>query len=542
MRPPRPTHARLLRIALPCLLPLVSSLVHAADGFAARCQASSFPSDDGVKVTSAAVVEAADAKAPPRHCRVEAAFEGRTGVGGVPYAIRMELRVPEGWNGRLLFQGGGGMNGVVNPAFGGNFNPASRYPSALARGFAVVSTDTGHVAAHGADAAFARDQQAKLNYAYAAIPEVTRHARNMIAALAGHAPQHSYFAGCSNGGREGMLMAQRYPALFDGVLAGNPAFNLRDAAVLSYATGKVYDDAARRDPAAGGVAARLVTPAEGTLIRKALLDRCDALDGAADGMIFDHAACRFDVRALACKPGQPADACLAPAKADAIARAFAGPLDRDGRPRFTPWTWDSSVFTPPWMAWQTGVVQPDGSVMTGLRDMVTSSLTDYFAFPPIRQATLGGDTDVERLLAATEDTARLTAATSTNLTTFAARGGKLMITDGWSDPIFSADDLVKWYGRMGQDMEAAGGKPAADFARLFMVPGMAHCAGGEALDDMDALTALVDWVERGRAPESLQASGSAFPGVTRPICAWPQVARYAGKGPLAEAASFRCER
>ena len=503
-----------------------------ADDLAARCAALRKSGLDDVHITAARIENT-----PARHCLVQGDFERRTGADGKPYAIRMELRLPDDWNGRLLFQGGGGMNGFVAPALGGDINAQSSRPTALARGFAVVSTDTGHVATNGADASFARDQQAKLNYAYAAIGKVALRAKALAAALGGREPAHSYFMGCSNGGREGMLMAQRYPTLFDGVLVSNPAFNLRDAAVLSYATGKAYDRAS------GGAAARYVTPAEGALIRGALLDKCDALDGARDGMIFDHAACRFDVRTLACKPGQPAGTCLAPAKADAIARAFQGPLDASGKPRFTPWTWDASVFTPGWLGWQTGGVNPDGSTNTGLRDLVASSLTGYFAYPPIDPASLtGGEDDVERLLRASEQTAAWTDATSTDLGTFAARGGKLMLIDGWSDPIFSADDLVRWHERLAADMRQAGGKPADDVARLFMVPGMTHCAGGNALDDMDGLSALVKWVEHDDAPAYLTATGRAFPGVSRPICAWPKIARYKGKGALDDAASFACER
>jgi feruloyl esterase len=528
--------AQLPTLAL--LAMLMAGTVHAAD-LAARCEALAAYRLEDLRISAAKIVK--EAAGP--HCMVQADFERRTGADGQPYAIRMELRLPQDWNGRLVFQGGGGMNGYVGAAYGGNFNGQSVYPSALARGFAVVSTDTGHVAKHGADASFARDQQAKLNYAYAAIGKVALHAKGLAAALGGRAPERSYFVGCSNGGREGMLMAQRYPTLFDGVLAANPAFNLRDAAVLAFVTGKTYDEAARQDPVAKGSAARLVTPSEGTLIREALLERCDALDGARDGMIFDHAACRFDVQALACKPGQKADACLAPAKAAAIARAFQGPLDASGKPRFTPWTWDSSVFTPEWLVWQAGGIRPDGSTDTGLRDLVTSSLTQYFAYPPIAADTLSASrADVERLLRATEQTADWTIATSTDYGTFAARGGKLMLIDGWSDPIFSAWDLVRWHEGMAADMEQATGQPADRFSRLFMVPGMAHCSGGKALDDMDGLSALVKWVEQGEAPAYLKATGRAFPGVSRPICPWPQIARYRGQGSLDDASSFACTR
>ena len=513
------------------LLALLPGLTLAAD-LASRCEALSSYRQDDLQIQSARIETT-----PVRHCLVQADFERRTGADGQPYAIRLELRLPDNWSGRLLFQGGGGMNGIVAPAIGGNINLKTRNQAALTHGFPVVSTDTGHVARDGADARFARDQQAKLNYAYAAIGKVAAHAKALSAALGGQPPQRSYFMGCSNGGREGMLMAQRYPTLFDGVLASNPAFNLRDAAVLSFATGKAYDQAA------GGAAARFISPAEGELIRGALLERCDALDGARDGMIFDHAACRFDAASLACKPGQKAGTCLAPAKAQAIARAFAGPLDATGKPRFTPWTWDSSVFTPEWLAWQTGGEKPDGSVDTGLRDLVTSSLTQYFAFPPIDARSLtGSPADIERLLQATAQTGAWTDATSTDFSSFAARGGKLMLIDGWSDPIFSADDLVRWHARMGADMEQVTGQPAERFARLFMVPGMAHCAGGKALDDMDGLSALVRWVEQGEAPASLTATGRAFPGVSRPICAWPAIARYRGAGALNDAASFACQR
>lgn len=536
----------------------LSSTAYAADDFAARCRAMAQYTAGDLKVTTAELVAAGPAAAPPfaqpgggpvakppalpQHCLIQAAFEQRNGVGGKPYAIRMELRLPVDWNGRFLFQGGGGMNGFVAPAIGANANPQSAYPPALSRSFAVVSTDTGHAAPNPADASFSSDQLAKLNYAYAAIGKVTLRAKDMIAKLTGQAPQHSYFAGCSNGGREAMLAAQRYPEMFDGVLASNPAFNLRDAAVLSYFSGKTYDAAAKADPAAGGVAARLVTPPEGALIRKAVLEQCDALDGAKDGMIFDHGACHFNVQSLACKPGQQADNCLAPAKVEAIAKAFQGPLDGNGKPRFSPWVWDASVFTPDWLMWQTGLPLPNGQAMTVMRELVATSMTQYFAFPPIDTATLtNSSADIERLLRATEVTAGVTVSTATDFTSFAARGGKIMFTDGWSDPIFSANDLIRWYGGMSSDMRQVTGQPAERFSRLFMVPGMAHCTGGNALDDMDALGALVSWVEQGKAPDTLTATGKSFPGVSRPICAWPKVARYKGKGAMDDAASFSCE-
>jgi feruloyl esterase len=242
------------------LLPIVMALwlphaAKAADDFAARCQAvAQFP-QPSLKVTQAAVVDAGRASGPgfaqpggetmgrppelPRHCLLQARFEQRTGVRSVPYSIQIELRVPEDWTGRLLFQGGGRLNGSVPPAIGSNPNPQSTFPPALARGFAVVSTDTGHEATGIADASFARGQEVKLNFAYAAIGKVASRAKDMIVALAGRAPDHSYFAGCSNGDREGMLAAQRYPDLFDGVVAGDSTFNLSNGTILSYSSKEI---------------------------------------------------------------------------------------------------------------------------------------------------------------------------------------------------------------------------------------------------------------------------------------------------------------
>jgi feruloyl esterase len=470
----------------------------------------------------------------PRHCRITAELERRVGVGGAPYHIGLELRIPAEWNGRFLYQGGGGMDGVILPALGKAITGGATAPPALVQGFAVVTTDSGHQGRNFDDASFATDQQAKLDYGYAAIGKVTRAAKTLIARVQGRAPDRSYFAGCSNGGREAMAAAQRFPTEFDGILAGNPAFHLGAAAVLANYSGWVYSDAAKR---LGVHASQLFTQSDAGLIRSALLKACDGLDGAADGMIFDHSRCRFDIRTLACKSGQAAG-CLDPVKVEAILRAYRGPVNRAGEPIAGSWTFDSANFSPDWLVWQTGIPTPNGPMMV-LPNLVRKSLTDYFAYPQYKAVLKGGDAEAADLLAASAETAAFTNTTSTQYSSFEGRGGKMMIVTGWSDPIFSASDLTAYYERLIADTRAEG-RDAEAFARLFLVPGMAHCGGGLSLDDFDGLAPLVRWVEKGEAPAAIPAKGKAFPGVERPICAYPRVARYDGKGPVDAAASFAC--
>ncbi len=531
---------------------LLASAVAAPDAaaFGQACMALQGRTFGDLVVTGAREIPAGPAPAPalmspnggppaarpglPEHCLATADIARRTGADGQPYAIKIELRVPADWNGRFLYQGGGGMNGVVMTALGEPTPSGDREPPALARGFAVVSTDSGHQAANPADSRFAKDQQAKLDYGYAAIGKVTAGAKLLIGELTGRAPTKSYFMGCSNGGREALIAAQRYPTEFDGIISANPAFELSHAAILSTYSANVFAAAAAKRQTD---ASRLLTPADGALLQSAILAQCDALDGAKDGMVFNR-ACRFDIRKIVCK-GKAADGCLAPDKAEAIETAFRGPRDRDGKAVVGSWSYDASQFSQGWRIWQTGTPTPNGGAFTLLRDLVSNSLSDYFAFPAIKRPVKTDD--VPSLLKAVAATAAITDADSTDFRTFEARGGKLILVTGWSDPIFSAPQLAAWYERMSSDMQDATGRAGADFARLFVVPGMEHCGGGAALDDFDPLSALVAWTDGQAGPALFVAKGQAFPNVTRPICAYPASARYDGTGPVQDAASFRCE-
>jgi pimeloyl-ACP methyl ester carboxylesterase len=462
----------------------------------------------------------------PEHCFVQGTLESRTGVDGRPYHIGFELRLPTPWNGRFLFQGGSGLDGVVRPAIGRVGVSAT---PALMRGFAVVSNDSGHQVQ---DASFGFDQQARLNFGYAAIGKVTAEAKRIIARFYGRSADHSYFVGCSNGGRQAMMAADRYPDQFDGIVAGDPAFRLSAAALAQVWDTCHFASVAPHDAQGRPILSQSFTPAELSLVAKAVVQQCDALDGLADGMINNLQACHFKVAKLTCRAGQSGE-CLSAAKVRVLDAVFKGAHDSHGHALYSSWPYDSGIGDARWRAWKIGsslTAAPDAiNVTLGL-----SALQEYFLTPPLTSfnpAQFDFDHDPPRVA----QTAAIDDATSTFLSSFTARGGRLLIYQGVSDPVFSANDIIDWYQQLSRDT----GPPQA-WARLFLVPGMTHCLGGPSTDDFDTLDAIQAWVEHGSAPDRIVAKGSAFPGITRPLCPYPQYARYTS-GDAKSAASFQCQ-
>jgi hypothetical protein len=500
----------------------VASVAHAQDGTAEACRALANLASPSLQIEMAELTPAGPMKsafAPPgaaaavlpEHCLVRGMLDRRTGVGGKSYGIGFELRLPTKWNGRFLFQGGGGLDGAVNPAVG----MTSAGEPALARGFAVVSTDAGH---QGPDASFASDQQARLDYAYQALGKITAEAKAVIARFYGQGPKWSYFMGCSNGGRQGMMAAERYPLEFDGIIAGDPGFRLSRAAV-----GELWDTAqlakiAPRDPQGRPIISQALTPEDLKLLAKGALDACDGLDGLKDGLINDLHACRFDPKVLTCKAGEKAS-CLSPAKVSAIKAIFGGARDSKGRPIYAGWPYDAGVGDMGWRIWKMGSA-PTGAANGINQTMGQDALRRYFATPQ-DPALSPQSFDFDRAVELTAETGAINDPTSTFMTSFVQHGGRLLIYQGLSDPVFSAEDIIGWYEKLARD---AG--PPQDWARLFLVPGMNHCQGGPATDRFDALSALQAWVETGKAPDRLTATGASFPGQSRPLCPYPQVARY----------------
>ncbi len=440
------------------------------------------------------------------HCLVEGKIGDREGVGG-RYGIRFQLRLPDDWNGRFLFQGGGGMDGFIAPAIGSIPSQGSTATPALARGYAVVSMDGGH---DGHDASFAQDQQARLDFAYAAIGKVTDTAKAIIAARYGREAEKSLFMGCSNGGREAMIAAQRYPTEFDGVVVGNPGFHLTAASLA-----EAWDTRHLMSIAPDGVLSRALTQSDLDQIASNLLQQCDVLDGAADGLINAHSRCNFDIESMR--------RALGDAKTDALKAMMSGPVRADGRSLYSNWPWDPGIASPGWRRWKLGsseTAQSDAlNVILG-----GASLPQLFMTPP-REGIDPMKLDFDEAARDVEQMHGLLDATSTFLTTFSARGGKMVIFQGMADPVFSTNDLVRWYDQAAADT-------GNGFARLFLVPGMTHCGGGPALDDFDPLTALEGWMDSDTPPASMAATGIAFPDLHQPVCAYPTEAYLtSGKDP-----------
>ncbi len=465
----------------------------------------------------------------PAHCVLSAEIGARTGFAGVRYATRLELRLPQAWNGRFQFMGGGGTDGNVRPAHGFSNNGS---PPALAAGYAVVSSDFGHQATDPRDASFGLDPQARTDWGYQSQVQVTHTAKALITAYYGRAPQYSYYAGCSGGGRQAMMAALRLANEFDGIVAGAPILEQHVAQIGSM---QILQEFTRIAPAGADgrpVLSRAFSDADLGLIQRDVLAQCDALDGLSDGSIDNPAACRYSPARLQCRASGDAN-CLSAGQVTALTRVLEGPRDARGRALYEPYPIDAGV-----IQWRGAMLGNSTTAAPNAARATNTSVKLVFMTPPAPEfdyLQFNFDTDPARLA----ESASFTATNSTDYRAFKARGGKALIYMGQGDGLLNANGVRRWYEGLAQ---ANGGfAMTADFARYFPVPGMGHCGGGPALDRFDPFGALVQWVEAGKAPAALHASGNAFPGRSRPICAYPQVARYKGVGDTQSAESFRCE-
>ncbi|MFV0625567.1 tannase/feruloyl esterase family alpha/beta hydrolase [Sphingomonas sp. ac-8] len=444
------------------------------------------------------------------HCLVEGKIDDRQGVGG-RYGIRFQIRMPKDWNGRFLFQGGGGTDGFLALAVGLIPSTGSTAKPAIRRGYAVVSMDGGH-AQPNLD--FAKDQQARLDLGYAAIGKVSDTAKALIRAFYGKGPSESYFMGCSNGGREAMQAAMRFPTEFDGIVAGNPGFHLSHAAI-----GSVWNLRQFQRIAPDGELWRALTPADLNVVAAEVTKQCDALDGVRDGIVAAFGQCRFDPKALRGK--------LSKAKLDALVAVMNGAHDAAGNPVYASWPWDPGIGAPGWRAWMLGTKE-----RPAMNQSLSAPSTGQLFLTPPRDVAASPD-----YAALARDVAQVGGyfdANHTFLSTFASRGGKMIVFQGAADPIFSANDITQWQAAVSADT-------GPDVSRLFVVPGMNHCGGGPAFDDFDPLTLLEQWRETGTAPEHMPAKAPTMPDRAMPICAFPAYARYTG-GDRNAAGSYTCAR
>jgi feruloyl esterase len=494
----------------------------------------------------------------PAHCEVIGFAQPHQGQDGQAYRIGFHLRLPLAWNGRFLFQGGGGSNGDLGDALG---RTAPGAPPLLVQGYAVVSQDSGHdnatntLPSHGGAVAFGFDPKARADYGHASLKVTADVAKAAIARFYGQAPTYSYFAGCSKGGQEGMAFAQRYPDTFDGVLAAAPGFSLPRAAVAeawdTQAFARLIDG-----PATPLSLARTFSDHDLKLAGEAVLAACDADDGLADGVVGDFTACSAkkvepELARRTCT-GPKTDACLARDQVAALQRVFAGPHDRSGRALYSDWAWDAGVAAPGWRMWKIGGSEARPPALNVLLGM--PSLAAVFSTPPrgladpISALAYAAAYDFDRDAKAIDATAQGFAASpwqdisarSPNLDAFRAHGGKMIVPHGVSDPVFSIKDTLAWY----REVDARTHGKASRFVRVFPVPGMNHCGGGPATDGFNAFDSLVAWVEHGEPPRSILAKAgpaSPWPGRTRPLCPYPEVARYDGVGSIEAASSFACK-
>jgi hypothetical protein len=535
-------------------------------------------------IRTAALASASDARpaagpfapptpALPEHCHVTGRIADRAGAGGQRYGINFRLRLPTMWNGRFFFEGGGGSNGNVGNAFGALQGQQPRV--ALALGYAVVSQDSGHDnqanndPARGGTQTFGFDPQARVDFGYNSYDQVATAAKAIIARYYGRASEKSYFAGCSEGGREGMMLSQRYPAQFDGILACSPGFNLPRAAVAEAWDSQAFAEVSRAGQLADANGQphvnKAFTDEDLALVSRAVLEACDAMDGAVDGLVQSFVSCTTSVvapklSAITCK-GAKADTCLSSAQVNALKKVFGGARTSKGEAVYAAWAWDAGVggktgaaYNMGWRIWKLGPYGAPANAAINLT-LGASALPSIFVTPPVAVPMAGGGAaayalafDVNQYRAALDNRAdefnqsslEFMKADSTDLSAFKGRGGKLVIAQGVSDPVFSILDTIAWWDALNN----ANGGRAGDFTRLFAVPGMNHCAGGPATDQFDAFGALVSWVERGVAPDEIIATagaGTPWPGRTRPLCPYPAQARFKGIGNLETADSFVCQ-
>ena len=492
-------------------LAVAAAIARSSLDAAGSCAALSKLTLPGATITLAESVEAArfappvqlnaDAlRALPSFCRTTATLKPTSDSD-----IKIEVWLPaSGWNGKLQAVGNGAFSGSIS---------YGALMSAVTRGYAAASTDTGHT---GGSASFALGQPEKvIDFGWRAVHEMTATAKKIVAAYYGDSPKYAYWNGCSAGGRQGMKEAQRFPDDFDGIIAGAPALDWtsRAAQAVRIAQRLEQSDAAR------------LPAAHRERLHRAVLDACDANDGVKDGLLENPSRCTLDPDSLRCNGSDDSGCLTSPqvetarliysAMTNATTRRAVTGLERGSELGWTDFGWTASARA------------------TGL---------DHFRYVVFRNpqweiSQFNGDRDVSR---AEETDAGTINALDPNLKPFIESGGKLIQYHGWSDPQISPGNSTQYYSRV---LDALGGRSKVhDSYRLFMVPGMGHCGGGEGPNTFDMLAALEQWVEHGRAPDQIIAAHSTNRVVdrTRPLCPDPEVAVYSGSGSINDASNFVC--
>jgi feruloyl esterase len=449
----------------------------------------------------------------PAFCRVEATARPTTDS-----EIKFEVWIPpvDAWNGKFEGVGNGGYSGAIGYA---------AMAAGLRRGYAVASTDTGHT---GDDMKFGQGHPEKvIDWAYRAVHVMTDASKLIVRDAEGRFAEHAYFVGCSSGGHQALTEAQRFPDDYDGIVAGDPASN-RIRQTFGFMYSWLATHSADGKP--------IMSQSKLALLTKSVIEACDGLDGLKDGIIDDPRRCHYDPAKLLCKG--PASAtgdeasCLTQPQVDAVRKIYEGTKSpRTGEQIFTGWSRGSEGFgETAGQSWRAYIMDPQEPMRVGF--------FRYFLFhdPNWDPRTI----DYDRDLAYAEQKLPFMSATERDLTPFKKHGGKLVMYTGWSDPVVPPMDTVAYYDAVTKTM--GGLEKTREFYRFFIAPGMGHCGGGPGPNQFDHLAALEQWVEKGVAPEKIVASHNTNGRVdrTRPLCLYPQVARWKGTGSTDEAANFSC--
>lgn len=446
----------------------------------------------------------------PPFCRVAGEISP-TAESHILFEVWMPL---ENWNGKFAGVGNGGWAGTIS------FNALG---DQVRRGYATASTNTGHEAAPGLNMArFAHEKPEQLiDFAYRAHHETAARAKTLVQDFYGKPAERAYFIGCSSGGYEGLMAAQRFPADYDGIVAGAPANNWTRlmAGDFDGVLAVLKDPASHLPPSALG------------LLHRTALAACDSADGVVDGVIDDPRACRFDPATLTCPDDQPSPTCLTKPQAEAARRVYRGLTDPKTGAQLYPGLAPGSE--PFWPHRDRG--NPFPIPLAHYKWLVFAGADwDWRTFD------FGDADDYQAHLRAESRLAPILNATSPDLRAFRQRGGKLLQYHGWNDQLISPRNSIDYYESV---VKFFGDATEVDsFYRLFMAPGMAHCSGGTGPNSFDMQAALEQWVERGTAPEQVVATRSTNGIVDRirPLCKFPRVAVYNGRGDTNDAANFTC--
>lgn len=454
--------------------------------------------------------------------------------------IKLEVWLPlSGWNGRYMQAGNGGWAGAI---------PTASLVGATQRGYAAAGTNGGHDTNHpDGPAGWAIGHPEKLiDFGHRALHETSVNAKAIIAAFYGKAASRNYFVGCSDGGREALMEAQRYPEDFTGIIAGAPANDWSN-----HFTGFIWNEQALMKDSAS-----LIAPEKLPAIQKAALSACDSGDGVKDGLIEDPRTCRFDPAVLICKGAENAE-CLTSPQIAALKRIYEGPKNsRTGKQIYPGYPPGHEAIRGAWVPWI--IASPPEKT---IQFMFGNSFYGQAVFEDPKWDFRKLDFDADVALAA-EKAGTVLSSTNPDLRSFRAQGGKLIQYHGWADAAISPYGSIDYYNDVLSFFSKypdprGGGRPVSDFYRLFMVPGMGHCAGGIGPNsfgnggnkfkgdaERDLITALERWVEQGVAPERFIGTGTATDDstktLTRPLCSYPQVAQYNSSGDQNQAASFIC--